>query len=220
MQGLLDCSYFRSYILSMASILRHPNSPYWTACYSLPNGHRVKKSTKLTERRKALEVAVNLESAARRGLTEAHARHLIADLYSGLNSERLSSQSVEAFFNEWLARRKIEVRPGTFAKYDNVVKQFLAFLDQRRRRDIAITSRDMTAFRDAPANRLSIGSANIALKIVKIAFASAFRDSLISVNEAAKVPTLTRTSERAERRLLRSKNCADYSPVHQESGAA
>src|SRR5215472_5475483 len=122
----------------MASIWRHPNSPYWTACYSLANGTRVKKSTKLTERRKALEVAVNLESAARRGLTEAHARHLVADLYRRLNPESLSSQSTEAFFDQWLAQRRIEVRPGTFAKYENVVKQFLALLGQRRRRDVSV----------------------------------------------------------------------------------
>jgi integrase len=185
----------------MASTWRHPNSSYWTACYSLPDGTRVKKSTKLKERKKALEIAVNLESAARRGLTEAHARHLIADLYSRLNSERLPSQSVEAFFNQWLARRKVEVRPGTFSKYENVTKQFLAFLGDRRQRDIsAITSRDVAGFRDALSERLSIGSANIALKIVKTAFGSAFRDSLISVNEAAKVPTLTKSGERAGRR--------------------
>src|SRR5438105_1859040 len=99
----------------MASVWRHPNSPYWTACFSLPDGRRVKKSTERTRRKEALEVAVNLESAARRGLTEAQARHLVADLYARLNSERLSWQSVEAFFNQWLSRRKIEVKPGTFA---------------------------------------------------------------------------------------------------------
>jgi len=73
----------------MASIWRHPKSPYWTACYSLPDGSRVKKSTKLAERKKALELAVSLESAARCAPTEAHARTLVADLYSRLNAEQL-----------------------------------------------------------------------------------------------------------------------------------
>ena len=74
----------------MANIWRHPKSAYWTACYSLLGGSHVKKSTKLAERKKALELAVSLESAARRGLTEAHAHTLVADLYSRLNAEQLS----------------------------------------------------------------------------------------------------------------------------------
>lgn len=185
----------------MASVWRHPNSSNWTVCYSLPDGRRVKKSSKLTDRKAALELAVNLESAARRGLTEAHARSLVADLYGRLNTERLASQSVETFFEQWLVRKKVEAKPGTFKKYESVVKQFIAHLGDRRRKDIAaIASRDVAAFRDALAGRLSIGSANIALKIVKIGFASAFRDSLISINEASKVKTLTRSSDRGERR--------------------
>ena len=55
----------------------------------LPDGSHVKKSTKLAERKKTLELAVSLESEARRGLTEAHARTLVADLYSRLNAEQL-----------------------------------------------------------------------------------------------------------------------------------
>ena len=185
----------------MASVWKHPNSSNWTACYSLPDGRRVKRTSKLTDRKAALELAVNLESAARRGLTEAHARNLVADLYARLNTERLASQSVADFFEQWLARKKVEAKSGTFKKYESVVKQFLAHLGERRRKDIAaITSRDVAAFRDALAGRLSIGSANIALKIVKIGFASAFRDSLISINEASKVKTLTKSSDRGERR--------------------
>ena len=185
----------------MASVWKHPNSSKWTACYTLPNGTRVKKTSKLTNRKAALELAVNLESAARRGLTEAQARNLVADLYARLNTERLASQTVADFFEQWLARKKVEAKSGTFKKYESVVKQFLAHLGERRQKDIsAITSRDVAAFRDSLAGRLSIGSANIALKIVKIGFASAFRDSLISINEASKVKTLTKSSDRGERR--------------------
>src|SRR5439155_8776193 len=44
-------------------------------------------------------------------------------------------------------------------EYESVVKQFLAFLGKRRRKDIpAITSRDVAVFRDDLAGRLSIGT--------------------------------------------------------------
>src|SRR5947208_196374 len=129
----------------MANIWRPPKSLYWTACYSLPDTSHVKKSTKL---------AVSLESAARRGLTEAHARTLVADLYSRLNEEQLPWQSAESFFKQRLARKE----RGIFVKYESVVKQFLAFLGKKRRRkDIAaITIRDVAAFRGDLAGRLSI----------------------------------------------------------------
>ena len=44
-------------------------------------------------------------------------------------------------------------------EYESVVKQFLPFLGMRRRKDIAaITIRDVAAFRDDLASRLSIGT--------------------------------------------------------------
>ena len=47
----------------------------------------------------------------------------------------------------------------TFVKYESVVKQFLAFLGKRRRKDIpAINSREVAAFRDDLAGLLSIGT--------------------------------------------------------------
>jgi hypothetical protein len=44
----------------------------------------------------------------------------------------------------------------TFVKYESVVKQFLAFLDKKRRRKRYC--RDLAAFRDDLAGRLSIGT--------------------------------------------------------------
>jgi hypothetical protein len=55
-------------------------SPYWTACYTDAAGRRLKKSTRLTNKKKALEVALALdhgEHLARSGaFTEARLREL------------------------------------------------------------------------------------------------------------------------------------------------
>src|SRR5438270_9519308 len=45
----------------MASIWRHPNSKYWTAWYTNKNGRQVKRSTKHTQRKDAMAVAMEFE---------------------------------------------------------------------------------------------------------------------------------------------------------------
>ena len=45
----------------MASIWKRPNSKFWSACYTDQDGKRIKHSTKQTQRRKALGVALELE---------------------------------------------------------------------------------------------------------------------------------------------------------------
>mgnify|MGYP006915294218 CR=1 FL=1 len=41
----------------MASVWKHPNSPFWTACFTCLDGRRKKRSTKETNRRKAEKLA-------------------------------------------------------------------------------------------------------------------------------------------------------------------
>jgi len=45
----------------MASIWKHPNSRFLTACYTDKDGEQAKRSTKQTDRRKALAIALEFE---------------------------------------------------------------------------------------------------------------------------------------------------------------
>ncbi len=186
----------------MASVWRHPNSRFWTACYTLPNGQRVKKSTKLADRKKALQVAAVLEMEAARGLTEKQARALAAHLFERLGGGNLREEKVREFFDRWLQRKAGEVAPGTLRKYRETANHFLGFIgDGGRKRDLAsITARDVAAFRDDLARRLSVGTVNCALKVVRVAFAEAVRAHLIGANEAANVSVLVRSRAEAMRR--------------------
>ena len=47
----------------MASVWKHPESKYWFACFSLPNGRRTKRSTKTTSRSDAQKIADKFEEA-------------------------------------------------------------------------------------------------------------------------------------------------------------
>ena len=50
----------------MASLWKHPESKYWVACYTNRDGKQVKRSTKQTDRKKALTVAMELERVEQR----------------------------------------------------------------------------------------------------------------------------------------------------------
>jgi len=66
----------------MASLRRLSNSPYWIACFSLPDGRRTNRSTGTTDRHEAKRIANKFEDAsneAKQGrLVELRARQTIA----------------------------------------------------------------------------------------------------------------------------------------------
>ena len=45
----------------MSSVWKHPKSQFWTACFTDENGRQLKRSTKLTDRAKAMSMAQKFE---------------------------------------------------------------------------------------------------------------------------------------------------------------
>jgi len=221
---VLACSYFCSYSSRMASVWKHPKSKYWSVCYTLADGRRVKESAKLTSRSMAERVAAVLETEARAGLSERdaralaerlhercglnepRARELVARLYERLGGRSLARATVTEFFERWLARKKVEVAPATARKYAEAKTHFLSHLGGAASRDIAaITRRDIAAFRDDLATRLAVGSVNVALKIVRIAFEDALKEKLVGTNEAKTIPVLKASAGKTGRRPFTEK---------------
>ena len=70
----------------MASLRRVPRSPYWIACFTLPDGTRTNRSTGTADKRQAQRIANDFEDAADEAkagrLTEARARKTIADIFA------------------------------------------------------------------------------------------------------------------------------------------
>jgi len=81
----------------MASITKDthqpPKSPYWIACFTSPDGRRLKKSTKTTEKKLAQKLADEWEQLAKAGrarrLTETQCRKVIAEMYERTVGESL-----------------------------------------------------------------------------------------------------------------------------------
>ncbi len=188
----------------MASLRKKDRSPYWFACFTMPDGSRTQRSTGTTDRRKAQCVANAWEDAAlagrQRRLTENHARKVVSDIFAMVNRESLPSANVKDFLATWLQRKEIEAGEHTHLRYASAAEQFLDYLAPRGTDDVAqITAKDFTGFRDALAKRVTANTVNVTLKILRSAFNQAYRDGLVEHNEAARVSLLKRT-DKFERR--------------------
>jgi len=189
----------------MASIRKKDRSPFWFACFTLPTGTRTQRSTGSTDRRTAQRIANEFEDVAREAsagrFVESKARKAIRDIYAMVHTDPLQSSNVGDFLDAWLKRKELEAGPKTHAKYASVVSQFREFLGGKAKRDIgSITAADITGFRDGLATRVTVGTVNVSIKILRSAFAQARRDGLVDLNEAERVTLLKRRNDGVERR--------------------
>lgn len=181
----------------MASLRRVPRSPYWIACFTLPDGTRTNRSTGTADKRQAQRIANDFEDAADEAkagrLTEARARKTIADIFAIGNKDVLPSASVKDYLESWLKRKELEAGETTHARYAVICKQFLAHLGLKADRDLLqLTAKEFVSFRDFQAAKLSANSVNICLKVLRSAMAQAVRDGLVDTNEASRVSLLKR----------------------------
>jgi integrase len=181
----------------MASLRRVPRSPYWIACFTLPDGVRTNRSTGTADRRQAQRIANDFEDAADEAkagrLTETRARKTIADIFAIGNKDALPSASVKDYLESWLKRKELEAGEATHARYAVICRQFLAHLGLKANRDLLqLTAKEFVSFRDFQAGKLSANSVNICLKVLRAAMAQAVRDGLIDNNEASRVSLLKR----------------------------
>jgi integrase len=126
---------------------------------------------------------------------------VLFDIHEDITGQKLNSATVTQFLNLWVEAGKATTSPRTHAKYAGVIRQFLAHLGKMADGDLsAITVQHVAGFRDSLASRLSIGTANIALKIVRAAFAEAVRQSVLVSNPAALVKILSKRGSDTEQR--------------------
>jgi integrase len=185
----------------MASIRKHPKSPFWFACITLPDGRQTQRSTKLTDRKKAQQFAEKLEEAGRGKLVEKQARKIIAEIYQMVNRDTLPGSNARDFFTKWAENKKRETAESTARRYRDVVRHFIAALGRKADADINDVSRaDVIGFRDGLNNRLTASSANHAVKIIRMALKDALVAELVDRNVAVGVKRVKHRGEINARR--------------------
>src|ERR1700680_812695 len=96
-------------VTSMASLTRKPRSKYWFACFRDVNGKQRRRSTRQTDRKKALKVAEQFEQVGRRKLAPRAVRESLAELYREIYGEALPVATVRKFVADWLQTKEPEV---------------------------------------------------------------------------------------------------------------
>jgi integrase len=171
-------------------------SRFWYACYVDATGKRLKKSTGLTSKSKALEMARALQKAsdeARRGaLTEARTRELLSEVLQSVNGEGLRVFTVEQWFDHFVKQKRKSRSDKTARRHEQMMREFIEFLGHRARLNVAaVTSKDIADFRD---RRHSLGLApatvNLDITILSSAFNSAWKQGHVSVNPCAAIEPL------------------------------
>jgi integrase len=162
----------------------------------------LKKSTGLTSKSKALEVARTLDKAsaeARRGvLTEARTRELLSEVLQSVNGETLRVFTVADWFKHFVGQKSKSRAGQTAARHALIMREFVEFLGPRARLNIAaLTSKDIAGWRD---HRQSLGLApstvNLDLALLSAAFSAAQKQGHISVNPCAAIEPLRDKTQR------------------------
>jgi integrase len=182
----------------MASLHKDPRgkSPYYYCAYTLPNGRRVFKSTKQTDRGKAEEFRRGVDRAVKLGakgeLTETRARDLIAEIFHHTTGEPLRFYTTEAWLRQWLEGKRKAKASASYLKYRHTIEGFLASIGERARRNInQITPREIQRFRDLQSDAGKHPSTcDSVLKHLRMPFKAAVRQGYISHNPAEAVELL------------------------------
>jgi integrase len=168
----------------MASVWRHPQSRYWTACFRDVSGRQRKISTKVTSRREALKIAHEFEKASRLKRTRQHTREAIERLHAELTGESYSGVSLRAFTAAWLESKRAETAPSTQEFYRKSSAKLINALGELADEPMSdITKADLVKFRNGlAAAGLAPKTVNHALKAARMLFKAARRDGVIGEN--------------------------------------
>src|SRR4051812_10990081 len=115
----------------MASLRRKRQSKFWFACFAHPDGTRVQRSTKETDRRKAQRLADTFEQPARGRVTARQAQRIITEIFQREIGSSLPAMTVRSYIESWLTRKKPETAQSTHSSYCAKARRFLAWLAER-----------------------------------------------------------------------------------------
>ncbi len=185
----------------MASLRKKTLSSFWFACFTLPDGRRVQRSTKETSRKLAQAKADSWEKLSKERAKARQAHAVISDIYRAAHAKELPQATVGTFLTGWLARRKGELAPSSYVSYEGRCLAFIAWLGTAAARPIVeLETGHFVRYRDHLATRLSTSTANMAVKILRMPFEDARRDGFLSENPAKDCGVLKRNTDTRARR--------------------
>jgi len=112
------------------------------------------------------------------------------------SGQTLPSATIRSWCERWLESKSVEAEHRTHERYETSIKRFLEFLGPKADRDLeSLSVSEVLAFRDGVAKRLSAGSTNMDLKVLRACLYAAQRQDLLEKNVAAKVEPVKQRGE-------------------------
>jgi len=179
----------------MASLWKHPQSKFWMGCFTAADGRQLKRSTRETDKHKALVIAQTWEQAegmSAKGYlnSEEQFRLFFDQSFQRIFGKKSQLDlSVRAWLQDWLKNEKGAVAQSTLDRYTQVVSDFLEFLNSKAELRLdALGAADCIAYRDhLLARGHTEGNANQVRKILSKPFRQAWQEGRIQINPWAGV---------------------------------
>jgi len=161
------------------------------------DGRWLKKSTKLKDRKKALEWCLTLQAAqdaiGRGSASEAQLRGIIEETMRRITGQDIAMPTIRQWFSQWLDAKAGANAEHTLTKYRQAADDFLASLGTKAdgRLD-SVSQRDVITFRDGMREdgKSATTINQIIAKIVAAPFRAAFKQGLIRLDPTAGLPKL------------------------------
>jgi integrase len=193
----------------MATVHKTPASPNWLCYYTDRNGKRRTKSTLTRSKREAERICAkvqSIEDQARSGnITQERAQRVIEKVVAEIMEESgapIMRKTVREHFTSWLKTLESEQSESTFIRYQGIADNFLKFLDGKASRNLsALTAGDVQRYRDQLQGRVAPSTANMHLKVIRVAMETAVEERVFETNPARLVKNLG-TGDRHERRAF------------------
>lgn len=162
----------------MSSVTRR--GKYWHAWFRNPKGERVSRSTKQTDKRKALEVATKWDAAAKGQISTTQMQHAMVKMYQDATGTELPTYSVREFLNKWCEEKSAKGAIRAADKYRQIVKEFIAHLGSRADQPLLqLKPTDLSDFVMACAKKVRARTANKKLTLLAAALRDAWQESLL-----------------------------------------
>src|ERR1035438_2198181 len=167
----------------MATLYKRKGSQAWYVRWLDTTGKGHWRTTGTSNRKQAESTAATWDKAISFGragtLTPDKAREILAggleEIFLASNREPMKRYTVRQWGQQWLDSKLIENTARTHERYSGILTRFYKFLDAKADKDIAsVTASEITAFRDKLAKELSVNTANLAVKTLRVCFGAAY----------------------------------------------
>src|ERR1035438_6256225 len=187
--------------------MKQSGKPNWFCAYTTAHGQRHFRSTQTSVKKAAQEICRTWAKAALHGdkLTPDKAREIIADGVSSImlaTGSALPSETVRGWCKRWLDTKELENEATSHLRYSRTIRVFLEFLDDAADRNLeSLTADTLLRFRDDCSAKVSVGTANTNLRIVRSCLNAARQQGLLSNNPASQIRPLKERGESKRREM-------------------